>query len=177
MESEINAGGNLAGPKSALSRRALYSALLILAALLLFFIPEIPSQAQVNLTDRDAVLAAVDIDLLSKIDYTPQRISDFEILTNNGEIKYTFVLKYNRTRDDGFNYIFLPPGTDIRTAKQLSQSIPSIQAINTLDKKTGKAIGFINTKGGRGANFPIKPLTIYEIFVIQNANWTISLTR
>ncbi len=146
----------------------------VICAIFLFQLPSIISQANVNITDRDAVLAALDAGTLSGFNLTTNDLSTFQILDHGNTVEYTFQL----TKVPGQfseNYIFVPPRSDIRTASELLVSIPGADAVAAYDRRTGKEQGYINFRGGRGNNFQVKPFTVYWVSVTQDANWSVSV--
>ena len=176
MESGTGTARTIASPKSALSRRAVYSALFILATLLLFFVPEIPSQAQVNITDKDAVLAAVEFKPISRLNITREELANLEINVQSSNVEYSFALVHNPD-DFSLNYIFVPPGTSNHKASELLAAIPGADAVSAYDEKTGMSQGYIALRGGRGKNFPIKPFRVYEVSVTRGGNFTFTFNK
>ena len=154
-----------------------FAAILLVAvvlAIFLFQIPSIISQANVNITDRDAVLAALDGGMLSRFNLTTNDLSAFQILDHGTQVEYTFQL----TKVPGEfseNFIIVPPRSNIRTASELLASIPGADAVASYDARSKKTKGYINFQGGRGNNFPVRPFTVYWVSVSQDTSWSVSV--
>jgi len=176
MESGTGTAKTIASPKIELSSRAIYSALFILATLLLFFAPEIDSQAQVNLTDKDSVLAALEFRPIGRLNISRENLAPLTITVHGNEVEYSFALEYN---PNTFNlkYVFIPPRTNIHKASELLAAIPTADAVSAYDEKTGRTVGYISARGGRGNNFPIRPFRVYEVSVTQPSVFALNVSR
>jgi len=147
----------------------------VVLAIFLFQLPSIISQANVNLTNRGAVLQALDAGMLSRFNLTTNDLSTFQILDHGNTVEYTFQLT-KVPEQFSENFIFLPPRSSIRTASELLASIPGADAVAAYDRRTGRTQGYIQIRGGRGNNFPVRPFTVYWVSVTQDANWSVSVT-
>mgnify|MGYP001615024492 CR=1 FL=1 len=154
----------------------IYSALFILVALFLFSIQEISSQAQVNLSDVNAVLNIIEFRPISSLNLSRGNLAPLTINTYNDRIEYTFELEH-KENDFSLNYIFVTPGTSIHNAADLLASVPGADAVSAYDERTGGTQGYIAVRGGRGRNFPVRPFRVYEVSVMSDVNWTFILDR
>jgi len=148
--------------------------LVILSSFLFFSTPFIISEDPLDITNISSMKAFLDVDMLDRFDLNKSDLADLTLNVHEDRVEFSYDLRQNF---DGFsfNYLFLPPGTEIQTAPQLLNSIPSADAVTTLDEETGRLVNYISLRGGRGRNFTIKPLTVYEVSVTQNTSWIFSI--
>lgn len=148
--------------------------LVMLSSFLFFSTPFIISEDPLDITNISSMKAFLDVDMLNRFDLTKDDLANLTLTVYEDRVEFSYDLKWNPD-EFSFNYLFLPPGTEIQTAPQLLKAIPSADAVTTLSKETGRLVNYISLRGGRGTNFTIKPLTVYEVSVTQNTSWTFSI--